>query len=194
MKLQELSDDAGDGYIFKVDFHYPTHLHDHHNVYPLTHESLLIDRSMYSSTQHAVFPESASQRKLVPNLRDTVKYVVHYRNLELYLQLGLVVTKVHRVLTFKQPAWLKADIDFNTRQRSLAGDELMNSVFGKTQENLRNRVSVELITNAPILRKQIAKLNFYRGNPITDCLTVIQYKVATLTLNQPIYMGFSVLE
>ena len=54
-----------------------------------------------------------------------------------------------------------------------------NDVFGKTQENLRNRVSVELITYAHILR--VAKLNFYRGNPISDCLTVVQCRVATLT-------------
>ena len=82
----------------------------------------MIDRSMYSSTQQAVFPESAPQRKLTPNLRVKVKYVVHYRNLKLYLQLGLVVTKVHRVLKFKQSPWLKVYIDFNSRQRSLAGD------------------------------------------------------------------------
>ena len=68
-----------------------------------------------------------------------------------------------------------------------------NSVFGKTQENLRNRVNVELITDARILRKRVAKPNFYRGNPITDCLTVVQCKVATLTLNRPIYV-VSVLE
>ena len=82
----------------------------------------MIDRGMYSSTQQAVFPESAPQRKLTSNLRDKVKYVVHYRNLKLYLQLGLVVNKVHRVLTFKQSPWLKSYIDFNTRQSSLAGD------------------------------------------------------------------------
>ena len=69
-----------------------------------------------------------------------------------------------------------------------------NNVFGKTQENLRNRVSVELITDARILRKRVAKPNFNRGNHITDCLTVIQCKVATLTFNRPIYVGFSVLE
>ena len=88
LKLQELSDDAEDGYIFEVDLHYPTHLHDRHEDYPLAPESLVIFRSMYSSTQQAVFPESAPRRKLTPNLRDKVKYVVHSRNLKLYLQLG----------------------------------------------------------------------------------------------------------
>ena len=86
---------------------------------------------MYSSTQQAVFPESAPQRKRSANLRDKVKYVVHECNLKLYLQLGLVVTKVHRVLAFEQSTCLKAYIDFNTRQRSLAGDKgkrLLNQV------------------------------------------------------------------
>ena len=69
-----------------------------------------------------------------------------------------------------------------------------NSVFGKTQENLREHVQVELITDARILRKRVAKPNFCRSNPITDCLTAIQCTVATLTLNRPIYGGFSVLE
>ena len=102
LKLQQLSDDAEDGYIFEVDLHYLTRLHDRHDDYPFAPESLMIARSIYSSTRRALFPESGSQRKLTPNLRDKVKYVVHYRNLTLYLQLGFVVTKVHRIFTFKQ--------------------------------------------------------------------------------------------
>ena len=90
-KLQDLPGDAKDGYIFEVDLHYLTRLHDRHDYYPLTTESLVIDRSMYSSTQQAVFPEATPHMKLAPNLRDKVKYVVHYRNFQLYLQLGLVV-------------------------------------------------------------------------------------------------------
>ena len=55
LKLQELSDDAEDGFIFKVDLHYPTRLHDRNDDYPLAPELLVIDRSMYSTTQQAVF-------------------------------------------------------------------------------------------------------------------------------------------
>ena len=94
LKLQDLPIDAEDGYIFKVDLHYPPQLHDLHDYYPLTPKASVIDHSMYSSTQQALFP-AVPQRKLIPNLRDKVKYVVHYRNLKLYLQLGLVITKVH---------------------------------------------------------------------------------------------------
>ena len=90
--LGELSDDAEDGYIFEADLSYPHHLHDSHNDYPLAPESLEICGDIYSPAQRAVFPDAAPQRKLTPNLRDKVKYVVHYRNLKLYFQFGLVVT------------------------------------------------------------------------------------------------------
>ena len=69
-----------------------------------------------------------------------------------------------------------------------------NSVFGKTQENLRKWVQADLITDAAVLRKGVAKPSFCRGIPITDCLTVVQCKVQTLTLNRPIYVGVTVLE
>ena len=54
-------------------------------------------------------------------------------------------------------------------------------------------MSIELAADARLLRKRVAKPSS-TGNPITDCLTVVQCRVATLTLNRPIYVGFSVLE
>ena len=69
-----------------------------------------------------------------------------------------------------------------------------NSVFGKTQENLWNRVQEGVVTDAATLRKRVSKPSFYRGMPITEDLTVIQCKVQTLTLNRQIYVGFTVLE
>ena len=113
--FEALDDEADEGYIYEVDLHYPARLRNQHDDYPLAQESIVIDRSMYSPTQQSVFPESAPQRKLTPNLLDKKRYVVHSKNLKLYVKLGLVVTKVHRVLTFKQSPWLKEYIDFNTR-------------------------------------------------------------------------------
>ena len=118
--LDSLGDDAEDGYIYEVDLHYPVELHDKHDDYSLAPESLEIDRSMDSPLQIAVFPASPPQRKLTPNLMDKKAYVVHYRNLKLNVKLGLQITKVHRVLAFKQSPWLKSYIDFNTNNRSLA--------------------------------------------------------------------------
>jgi hypothetical protein len=66
---------------------------------------------------------SVAVPKLVPNLNDKTNYVVHYRNLKLYLALGMEVTIIHRVLVFQQSPWLKAYIDFNTERRKCAAND-----------------------------------------------------------------------
>ena len=152
--LMQLADNAPDGYIFEVDLDNPLHLHRKHNAYPLAPERL--DETMMPSLQRT-FPKDQQQTttKSSPNLNAKHNYVVHYRNLKLYLEQGMVITKIHRVLKFNQSPWLKPYIQFNTRMRAAATSQfekdlfklMNNSVFGKTQENLRNRINVEAITN-----------------------------------------------
>ena len=82
--------------------------------------------------------------KLVPNLRYKVKYVVHYRNLQLYLKLRMKLIKIHRILKFKLSNWLKEYIEFNTQRRTEAKNIfsqkflklLVNSIYGKCMENI----------------------------------------------------------
>ena len=71
---------------------------------------------------------------------------------------------------------------------------MSNSVFGKTQENLRNRMNVELITKENILKKRVANPRFKRGIEISENLVAVQSKITTLMLNRPIYVGLAVLE
>ena len=58
-----------------------------------------------------------SANKLVPNLGNKSKYVVHYRNLQLYFPLGMKLTKVYGIVGFNQSDWLKKYINFNTDKR-----------------------------------------------------------------------------
>ena len=65
-------------------------------------------------------------KKLIPNLGNKTNYVAHYRNLQLYLSLGMKLTKTHRVLKFKQSDQIEKCIDFNTEKRMNAAND-----FGK---------------------------------------------------------------
>jgi hypothetical protein len=110
-----VADDADEGYILEVDLLYPDHLHEIHKDYPLAAEPLMVTEEMLSPFSKSFGRKHVDSQKLIPNLKSKYKYTLHNRNLKLYVQLGLVVTKVHRVLTFSQRPWMKNYIDMNTK-------------------------------------------------------------------------------
>ena len=79
-------------------------------------------------------------KKLIPNLGNKTNYELHYRDLQLDFSLGMELTKIHKMLKFKQSDWMKKYIDFNARlmkMRLIVFLKLMiNSVYGKKMENL----------------------------------------------------------
>ena len=165
MDLAQYKEDSKKGLILEVDLEYPKELHNLHNDYPIGPEKVKVTKDMLSeyckniATKYNI--STGLVHKLIPTLNNKEKYVLHYRNLQLYLDLGLKLTKVYRVLEFNQSPWLKKYIDFNTDKRKNAANafekdffKLMNnSVYGKTIENLRKRVDVRLITDEKKLLK-----------------------------------------
>jgi hypothetical protein len=159
LDVNKVPDEGTHGYILEVDLEYPVELHDTHNDYPLAPEKMVISDDMISPYSKELLTDlnismSKHTTKLVTTLNDKKNYILHYQNLKQYLSLGMKITKIHRVLGFVQSAWLKPYIYFNTMQRQNAKNSfekdlfklLNNAVFGKTMENLRNRVNVELVT------------------------------------------------
>ena len=199
------------GHILEVDLEYPKHLHKSHNDYPLAPEKVAVKEEWLSDYQTELLYNKSmiNVTKLVPNLMDKKKYVVHYRNLLLYLSLGMKLKKIHRVLEFDEKPWMEPYIHLNTELRKKAKSafkkdfyKLMNnSVFGKTMENLRKRVDIKLVKTDGLdnaenekLRKIIAKPSFNRRVKFSDELSAIHVNKTSLRLNKPIYVGFSVLD
>ena len=147
------------GYILEVDLKYPKELHELHNDYPLAPEKLTVTNDILSNYCKSIADKYdikiGDVKKLIPNLGNKSKYVVHYKNLQLYLSLGMKLTKIHRVLQFKQSNWMKKYIEFNTKKRMCAANDfekdffklMINSLYGKTMENLRKRINVRFVNN-----------------------------------------------
>ena len=118
--VNSISEKSPIGYILEVDLEYPDELHVLHNDYPLAPEKLAISYDMLSDYCKKIADEYEIKvgdvKKLIPNLGNKTKYVLHYRNLQLYLSLGMKLTKIHRVLKFKQSDWMKEHIDFKTEK------------------------------------------------------------------------------
>ena len=172
--------------ILEVDLEYPKELHDLHNDYPLAPERVKINKT----------------EKLTSNLWDKKNYVIHYENLKQYLRLGLKLTRIHRGIKFKESQWLKKYIDLNTGLRTKARNEfekdffklMNNSVFGKTMENIRNRVDIKLVNDKNKAERLAAKPNFKHCNIFSEDLTAIHMKKTFLTFNKPVYLGMCILD
>ena len=121
------------GFIFEVDLQYPDELHELHNDYPLAPEKLANSYDMLSDYCKKIVDKHGKKvddaKKLLPNLGNKTNYVLHYRNLLLYLSLGMKLTKIHRVLKSDQPDRTKKYIDFNTEKRRNAANSFEKYFF-----------------------------------------------------------------
>ena len=174
--------------ILEVDIEYPENLHDRHNDYPFCPEKVKCKNGV---------------EKLIPNLRDKTKYVLHYKNLIQCLDMGLKIKHIHRGIKFVESEWMKPYIDKNTNLRAKAKNNfekdfyklMNNSVFGKTMENIRNRVDVKLVNTEEKLRKLVAKPNFKGPSKIFNKnLVSVHMKKTSLTMVKPVYLGMRILD
>ncbi|XP_068738120.1 uncharacterized protein [Montipora capricornis] len=204
--LAKYKEDSEKGLILEVDLAYPEELHDLHNDYPLAPEKVKVTENMLSGYCKNIVKKykisTGIVHKLIPTLSNKENYVLHYRNLQLYTDLNLIITKVHRVLEYNQSAWLKQYIDFNTEKSTNANNafekdffKLMNnSVFGKTMENLRKRVDVRLVTDEKKLSKLTSKPTYVSSKIFNENLVAVHKIKETLTLNRPAYVGMCILD
>ena len=170
----------------EVELEYPKELHELHNDFPLALEKLTVSNDMLSTYCKQIGDKYEIKvgdvEKLIPNLGNKT----NYRNLQLYLSLGMKLTKVHRVLKFNQSDLMKKYIDFNTKKRMNGANDfekdffklMINSVYGKTMENLRKRINVRLVNNKKIF------LNILADQHTLDIKNLVKIMLLFMKLNQ----------
>ena len=194
------------GYIIQCDLIYDKQYHDRDCDFPLAAERKKITKDMlspYSLFIHDKLDTNiGNYEKLVPNLLDKHNYICHYRNLQLYIELGMKVATVSKVLRFKQEAWLKPYIDFNTQKRAQATNSfekllfkyMVNAVFGKSCQNNRKLVSIKLANSSDAAINILTKPNVKYWEHINEWMVLFHLSKINIKLDRPIYIGFTVLE
>ena len=185
-EVDELVSHKDRGYLLEVDVAYPRELHDFHNDLPFMCRRMKIN----------------GVEKLVPNPYYKKRYVIHIRALKQALDQGLVLEKIHRVIEFKQSAWMKEYIDFNTKLRTAAKNDfekdfyklMNNSVFGKTMENIRKHRNIKLVNNEEEYLRNIMKPNFKSGMLLGFDLMGCEMGKVKVVINKPVYLGQAILD
>ena len=175
------------GYILEVDIEYPKTLQIAHNELPFLPEKMKLTNGI---------------EKLTCNLYDKEKYVVHIRTLQQALEHGLKLSKIHRVIEFKQEAWLKPYIDMNTEHRTKAENNfekdffklMNNSVFGKTMENVRNHKDIKLVCTEGKRKRLTSKPNYRHTIRFSEQLIAVDMRKTKVVMNKPVYLGQAILD
>ena len=206
INLDSYDENSDKGLILEVDLEYPKELHDLHNDYPLAPEKITVGKEMLSDYCQRIQSREGikvgQMEKLIPNLRDKEKYVLHYRNLQLSLSLGLKLKKIHRALEFSQSNWLAKYIDFNTQKRAKAKNAFEkdffklanNAVFGKTMENKRKRCNIQLVTDPDRMLRLAARPTYVSHKIFHENLVAVHYRQPKLLMDKPSYLGMCILD
>ena len=167
----------------QIDLHYPSFLHWSHNDLPLAPQKLQFNSDWLSSYALSFGLKPSGTAKLVETLLDKLNYVCHLRNLQFYVQQGLEVKALHKVLQFKQSSWPGKYIFKNTSMRKRATSDfeknfyklMSNACFGKNMENLRNRRVIKFVVNEMQAKK----------NHLQTQLQVIQHHQSRSSIRAP---------
>ena len=185
----KICDEESDiGYLLFVDVIYPKNLREKCKYWPFLPEK--------------VKPNKAS--KLTCKITDKNNYPISVFALEQALNHGLILKKVHSVISFRQEAWLKPYIDMNTQLRTKAANEFEkdfyklcnNSVYGKTMENVRKHRDIRLVKSDKKKKRNIiaSDLNYHSTKCISEDLLIMEMKKREIYMNKPIYLGQAILD
>ena len=198
-------DDSEIGYFLEVDLKYVDDIKEKTRYFPFCPENKKINPDKYNEYMNSIKPENYTKsKKLICDWTDKKKYLIHYRMLKFYVRHGMIVEKIHEIISFKQSKWLECYISFSTQKRNKAKNEfekdffklLVNAAFGKFFENIRNRLDLELIKKDNIKKTvdQQSKLTFNGIQKTYENYYSFTYKKKEIVMDKAIYVGFAILE
>ena len=207
-KLEEVlstPDNSDIGYFVKVDLRYPNIIKEKTNNFPFCPENKIIDKEKYNGYMDKIKPKIyAKSKKLLCDSTDKKNYLVQYSLLKFYVRHGMVVDKIHELISFKQSNLLEKYINFNTQKRNKAKKHfkkdfyklLNNAFYGKCMENVRNRLGMKFFRkdeyNENIKRQ--SNLTFNGIHKPYENGDSFVFKKNEVPMDKSIYLGFAVLE
>jgi len=203
--LMAIPSDYPEGYIFEVDGFFPDNVHDRLSDFPPAPVKKIVEEDMispFSANLNKLFNNKHDDKttKLLCTLEPKTKYKCYYRTLQLYVNLGFTITKVHRILSFKQGTWLAGYIQHNTTMRAKCTSAfekdfyklLNNSVYGKFIQNNRKHKEIKALT--PGMPRQEWS-PFLQGRRIINENFVLGYlSKPKVELNSPMAIGCVILD
>ena len=208
VKLEDIlntPDDSDIGYFIEVDLIYPDNIKEKTKNFPFAPVNKKINPDNFNDYMKENKPDTyTSTKKLICDWSDKKNYLVHYRMLKFYIRHGMIVDKIHTVISFRQSRWLEKYISFNTKKRNKAKNDfekdfyklLNNAFYGKTMENVRNRLKIKFIKKDDYreIIKQQSKLTFNGIHKSYENCDSYTFKQNEVLMDKPIYLGFTVLE
>ena len=138
VKLKDIfstNDDSDIGYFVEVDLRYPDNIKEKTNNFPFCPENKVIPIDKYNDFMKKIKPKNCVKAKKIRcDCTDKKKYLLHYRMLKFYFRHGMIVDKIHEIISFKESKWLEQYINFNTQKRNKAKNEF-EKVFYKILNN-----------------------------------------------------------
>lgn len=206
--ITNLDDDGDYGYIIQCDLEYPEHLHEKHNDFPLAPEKIEVSYENLSQYSKDALLETGNRsknyksEKLMATFFKRVDYVTHLKNLKLYLELGMRLLKISKILRFHQTPFLKPYIDMCSQKRQLSPNKfekdlwkkLANSVFGKTLQDSSKYVEVKLHLKEETFQKAVNKPDFKNLTILQETMCVTTHGIKRVVFDKPYAVGFSILE
>ena len=201
------------GYILEVDLFVPSELHDYFESFPLAAETYspnFEDLSAYSqmtlketyTRKHYQNGKPVGAAKLCGTFLPKKKYIVHYSNLRLFLELGIQLDQIHRALKFEQSPWLRDYVTRMTHKRINAKSEfakthyklLINSLYGKFLQNVRAYRHAVFVTSSMLLNRHAMDPTFEQFRILGEECVIFYCKKKEVVLDKAYACGFSVLE